>query len=369
MVHGLVDLSCAFLIFRDVATLDMERGTMVLLFLLYNVVAFAGQAPAGLLADRLTWYGPLAALGVAMAALALFIGTKHIIVAIVVIATGNALFHVGAGAQVLQSSGGRSTESGVFVGPGAVGLFVGAWLAGQSGLPNRWIIAGALLLSVPFLLYLSRRLSRRQGDVESLPSPPLPSKALTLALLCAILLLGSVTVRALVGGAVAGSWRGVDTTVLMGLAMAACCGKMLGGFFSDRLGWARTSVTALLLSLPLVTYLVLEPVAAIAGMLIFQMTMPVTLKAVHHLMPERPGLSFGLPCVALIVGSLPGVAGYRFFALVADESQLGSAFFSALAVGLSALLIASALRLLRRIGRASGPAATAVGFDQAETAR
>ena len=75
---------------------------------------------------------------------------------------------------------------------------------------------------------------------------------------------------------------------------------------------------ALLLSLPLVTYLVLEPLAAIVGMVVFQMTMPVTLKAVHHLMPERPGLAFGLPCVALIVGALPGVAGYHLFVWLAS---------------------------------------------------
>lgn len=40
-------------------------------------------------------------------------------------------------------------------------------------------------------------------------------------------------------------------------------------------------------------------------MLVFQMTMPVTLVAVLRVMPARPGLAFGLPCLALVAGALP----------------------------------------------------------------
>jgi hypothetical protein len=44
-------------------------------------------------------------------------------------------------------------------------------------------------------------------------------------------------------------------------------------------------------------------------MLVFQFTMPVTLAAVYLAFPRRPGLAFGLPCLALLLGALPGLTG------------------------------------------------------------
>jgi hypothetical protein len=51
-----------------------------------------------------------------------------------------------------------------------------------------------------------------------------------------------------------------------------------------------------------------SPGSALLGMLLLQSTMPVTLKATHRLMPNRPGLAFGLPCSALFLGGMAGVA-------------------------------------------------------------
>ena len=40
-------------------------------------------------------------------------------------------------------------------------------------------------------------------------------------------------------------------------------------------------------------------------MFLFQMTMPVTLLAIYRVFSNEPGLSFGLPTLALFAGSLP----------------------------------------------------------------
>ena len=44
---------------------------------------------------------------------------------------------------------------------------------------------------------------------------------------------------------------------------------------------------------------------ACCGMMLFQMTMPITLSAVYRMFPGRPGWSFGLCCLALVAGALP----------------------------------------------------------------
>ena len=44
-------------------------------------------------------------------------------------------------------------------------------------------------------------------------------------------------------------------------------------------------------------------------MLAFNMTMPVALVAIAEVLPEDRGFAFGLPCLMLMVGALPALAG------------------------------------------------------------
>ena len=80
-------------------------------------------------------------------------------------------------------------------------------------------------------------------------------------------------------------------------------GKALGGIISDRLGWIETSVGALLISAPLIAFA--GPAGIIAGLFVFQMTMPVTLVAAVKVFPKKPAFAFGLTCLALVGGAIP----------------------------------------------------------------
>ena len=138
---------------------------------------------------------------------------------------------------------------------------------------------------------------------------PRPRDAAPWFVLPAALLLGSVAVRAAIGGLLSGSWQ-TPAFAVFALATAALAGKCIGGLLSDRLGWRSSSVFALLLAAPLVAAGLQRFDAALTGMLVFQFTMPVTLAAVYLALPRRPGLAFGLPCLALLLGALPGLSGW-----------------------------------------------------------
>jgi len=344
IVHALVDAACGFLIFRDLGAGYFDHQTVVYLVLLYNSLAFGGQVPVGLVADRYRNYRTVAILGAGLTAVALLLSPTATVAGIVIVGVGNAMFHVGAGALVLRSSGERSTESGVFVGPGAVGLCAGIWLGGQPQIPCRGVIVVALLLSAPALLQVTKSARLRRKAKLPQVRPTLT----VLVIICAACLLGSVSVRALVGGSVAGTWRGVSLEVMVALAVAACSGKMLGGFVSDRVGWTTLSVSALVLSAPLITLAVGTPAGAVLGMLLFQMTMPVTLKAMHHVLPDRPGLAFGVPCLALIIGAVPGLLGFGY--LLRSWSVVAGLLV------VSTVMIGTGLILLVRVGASGGPA-------------
>jgi FSR family fosmidomycin resistance protein-like MFS transporter len=341
IVHMLVDAAALYVIFTDVSRRGGDAVGILALVVLYNCLAFGGQFLAGLIADRWRCYRGMAVVGAVLVTVALPLAAGATLPGVIVVGVGNALFHVGAGAFVLRESGTRATESGVFVGPGALGVCAGIWL-GLHGVPARFVIVGLLAAGIP-LLWLAAR--RRSGEVTL---PRVRGGTLAVVAIAAVFLLASVFVRSLGGGTVAGAWRGVSEPVMIGLAVAACGGKMVGGFVADRVGWGTSSALALLVSAPLISLLVNDATFALVGMLVFQMTMPVTLKAMHHVLPSRPGLAFGIPCGALLLGALPGLLGYGGL-ISAWPRVLGLTL-------LSAVLVVAGLALVARAGGSVGPA-------------
>jgi MFS transporter, FSR family, fosmidomycin resistance protein len=153
----------------------------------------------------------------------------------------------------------------------------------------------------------------------------------------------SIAIRSTVG--MGDSWQlPKSTTLLIGIPVAAFAGKALGGWLSDRLGWIAVSVVALLASAPLIAWGGAHLYVLLAGLLLFQMTMPVTLAATARAVPGKPATAFGLTTLALVAGALP-----TFFPW--GKAWYGNTLFVIL-IGLSASAVYTALRLLGR------PAAT-----------
>ncbi|MDR1204719.1 MAG: hypothetical protein LBL26_04455, partial [Peptococcaceae bacterium] len=117
--HFLVDFACAFLMFRAAA------GTpdWYLCVLLYNFCAFATQMPLGVLADQWDRNSLFAAIGCVLVGAAF--GLRYFpVAAAVTLGVGNGMFHVGAGVDVLNISEEKSGALGVFVSPGAFGIYL-----------------------------------------------------------------------------------------------------------------------------------------------------------------------------------------------------------------------------------------------------
>ncbi len=299
-IHALVDAASAAVVYTEVAFARLPFDAICHLVILYNVLAFGTQFVVGLVTDYRKAYRWAAAFGTWAMTLAVFAQQYSAVFAVVFAGIGNSLFHVGAGALVLQLSGGRAREAGLFVAPGALGLTMGLWL-GLNAFPWRWSLIPVLVLSGLFVL----KLPAREDGQATLSKRVIASSPL---LACVGLLLASVSIRALVGGVFSGSWR-ESQTAIFALAGLAVAGKALGGVIADRIGWRILSVGALLLSAPFVVFAPGHLAAALLGMFVFQMTMPVTLEAVYVAFPTRPGLAFGLPCLALLLGALPRLTG------------------------------------------------------------
>lgn len=288
--HFWVDFSCALLMFSRLS----GTGEWALCALLYNFCAFALQMPIGLLADRLGRQGRLAALGCGLVTAGWGLAPLPV-AASVTAGLGNACFHVGGGVTILRDGGDRAAPLGIFVSPGAFGIYLGALLGGK--FPGWLSAAGLLLFAVAFLF-----LERRGGETVAPKEAPAPDRNAVAVLVCCFLV---VLLRSYLGMVLSFPWK------TGGWALALTCalvlGKAAGGFLGDRLGMVRGAILSLGLAAVLFC-LSGFPLAGTAAVFLFNMTMPITLWAAARLLP--PGFAFGTLTFALFLGFLPVWLGW-----------------------------------------------------------
>ena len=296
--HCLVDFCCALLLIR----VSASTADTALLYLLYNYCAFALQMPIGLLADRLNRNALLAATGCALTALA-FAFPALPLAAATIAGLGNALFHVGGGVDVLGDSGRKAAALGVYVSPGALGLFFGTML-GKGDFPL--LIGPVLMLAALTAILL---MARRTDTLRASHNAPLSFRGVVRfdVLLPALCLFLVVILRSYAGMTMRFDWKSTGNWALIA-TLAVVLGKCAGGFLMDALG-ARTASLLSLIAAAVLFFFADNPYAGTAAIFLFNMTMPITLWALAQRMPGCKGFSFGLLTFALFLGFVPTALG------------------------------------------------------------
>jgi len=305
LAHFAVDFSCAFLIFSEL------QGSLqwLLCLLLYNFFAFAMQMPLGILADKMRMTKSLAALGCIIIAASPFIAAFPLAFSAIA-GLGNALFHIGAGRDVLIGRNNRFSAVGIFVSPGAAGIFLGT-LAGKVNLIPTLAVSAVLLVfatviffAIPILWDDNRMIIPEQtgsilGEGES--------GKILLFMLGSLFLV--VCLRAYVGMTLSFPWKSAENNVFY-LMAAVVCGKEAGGILADCFGPLKTSFASLILcGILLLFYTV--PLCGIFAVFFFNMTMPITLGGVSNLLKSNPGFAFGILTFGLFVGLIPVLLGAK----------------------------------------------------------
>lgn len=287
--HFGVDFLCARLVLGRCAG---GAGWMTAA-LLYNFCAFALQMPLGVMADRLGTCRKYSAIGAGLVCLgAIPLGNAW---TVLLAGLGNALYHVGGGRETLLFSE-NYKGLGIFVAPGALGILLGGLLRNSP-----WAMAAGLLLlggCGMILAILSKKETPSPREMER--SSPKNLGALGLLFLVVLL-------RSLVGMCSASPWK-TGIWVIIGAALSAL-GKALGGFAADRFG-GRLAGSLSLLAAAALFLLPESPVAGILAGLLFQMSMPITLRDGANRLPGGEGFVFGLMTFALFLGFLPAQMGF-----------------------------------------------------------
>lgn len=328
ILHMFVDGVCAFAMFGTF--LEREQGYVYVL--IYNFCAFALQMPFGVVLDLLNGKHkkdiPFAAacMGVVLTLVGAFTHP-------VVLGIGNALFHIGGGVGTIhedERKGWRGRGLGVFVAPGALGLYLGMCLA-QNGAGIVWLYGAGIFMTlacVGMVCWLRRsgNQAKLADDVgnsriqtravvrvskSSIPDEPVQGVSIGEGVLLAVCSLLVVILRSYIGMAVIFSWK---TTVFAAVisTLAVVFGKATGGFLAAQFGFLRTAVVSL--SAAAVCYLFsgFMP-AGVFALFLFNMTMPITLYLLIRKLPQLPGFSFGFLTFGLFLGFLPTYFGLQIW--------------------------------------------------------
>ena len=295
LAHFCVDFGCAYFIYSRF--LNPWQWTLCLV--LYNFCAFAMQAPLGLLGDRINRNAIYAASGCVIVALSAFL-SKYAVLACIIAGLGNALFHLGGGIDTLNECGEKCGKLGVFVSPGAFGIFFGTKLGRAKTMDFRIVVGGLILAAVLILLMASRKqlLTRSLNVPVSFAGAGDPG--VVPAALCFFLV---VCLRSFAGSSMAFPWKSVGQWALINTC-GVVFGKTAGGFIADRFGAVRSAWMTLGAS-GLLFLFASHPLAGVSAVFLFNMTMPVTLGALGRMLPGVKGFAFGTLTLALFVGLVP----------------------------------------------------------------
>ena len=118
------------------------------------------------------------------------------------------------------------------------------------------------------------------------------------------MLAATVVLRSWLGGQMAFPWKTGWLTLAVVLCVAG--GKALGGILGDRMGWLNTAGITLFLAALCFFSSFEVPGTGLAGALLFNTTMPITLGALARLLgADNCGLAFGITTFSIFVGLIP----------------------------------------------------------------
>lgn len=300
--HALSDCCAGYLVWQlpDEGSWIPVAGML----LLYNVLAFGGQLPAGMWLDRRAEPRVVAVASLLLMALALLLQPWSSLLAVLLAGTGSALFHVAGGSIALQALPARAGGVGVFAAPGVTGLALGGWLAWLQVAATPWLAGGLVLLGVLGWLLLPRH--RAEMAVASRAPLEFDRHDAWMALL-----LLAIGLRSAVWNLVE-LLQGREQELLLAVAVAATFGKLMGGFLADWIGWRRHCLIALTLAIPLLQAGAERIWLFLPGVALLQSATPATLAMMRSFLPGQSGTATGL-CLGLAValGGIPYLMGMQ----------------------------------------------------------
>lgn len=211
---------------------------------------------------------------------------------------------------MLRDGQGRMTSSGIFVSTGALGVSLGT-LTGKASLfyiPILIMIFTSVL--VGWILFSN---SEGKPKSEYIKYNIASNKPFYIIILFAFLI---VLLRGFIGTITPVVWKLNEFLVIIP-SVCAFVGKGTGGILADKFGARRVGTISLLFSIICFIIGVKVVYIGLIGIILFNITMPITLCILASKLPNDLGLAFGISTLGLIIGVIPS-----FFMIVPETYKL-----------------------------------------------
>lgn len=293
LVHFSIEVACFYFLF---SRLVIQDGWW-LFALLYDALAFLPQNVLGFIADKFKKI-PYGAIGCALMLIALLLPFDYL--SLFLIGIGNAFAHVDGAQHTLRGNKGKISPNAIYVGGGAFGVVTGQ-LLGDLHVKLLVLLPISLML-VSILICVAFTLNHTIDEKSSINEYNLHNSIPTLPFLALIII--AVACRSYTSYAIPTAWnKTVVQTVLLFAFMGI--GKILGGVLADNIGYKTTTLISLFLSIPFLIFGDTLMTVSLIGIMLFNMTMPITVGLVVSKFNETPCFAFGITTFSLFVGVTP----------------------------------------------------------------
>ena len=291
-IHFIVEVTC----FYFLTTITHGSNFVWLIPFIYDGLAFVPQAVIGYISDKYPKInmGIIGTVLLLISYLIWILTSANILIPLIIICIGNGMLHVSGAECTLRNSNGKLSHSAIFVGGGSFGVITGKLLAGNI---SHWLIVLFILTMIPFILLADTYTGKDNLRFDYANKKLNPYLVIILAVLVVI-------VRGYMGYGIPTSWnKSVIQTVLLFCIMGV--GKCAGGILSDAYGIRKIGIISTLLAIPFLCFGDNIMIISLIGVMMFSMTMSITLGILVSVLKEKPGLAFGLTTIGLFLGTAP----------------------------------------------------------------
>lgn len=294
-IHFIIEITSFYIV-----SLYTDSNLVWMLALMYDFFAFVPQGLFGYLKDKgFKINSAITGMLLSTISLIMIYFNLNATLVILVLSIGNCMVHIEGAETTLKSSNGKMTPSAIFVSGGSFGVITGKLLA-MYKVPIPIIIVINVLMLIPIFICnrYESEISNKKLESYHFSNKKINSKTIiTLAVFVVI-------VRAYMGYGIPTTWnKTLAQTILLYCSMGI--GKAMGGILIDSIGIKKTALLSTIGSLPFLVFGNNIMTISLIGIMMFSMTMAITLGIIVSELKKYPGVAFGFTTLGLFLGSLP----------------------------------------------------------------
>lgn len=296
LCHFIVDFVCAIFILGKLPYIAKTNSEFITSIIIYNFFAFAFQVPLGYILDKFKNYKYIAIIGLCLIGLCYLINFNNIFILATFVGIGNALFHLEGGVNIYSLSDRKAFLNGLFVAPGALGIFLGTTFHDELIVTYLPIILVIISIALLFLV------QKREIDKELEENKKDDFNNFSIALI--VILIGiSIIVRSIGGSAIIYTWKSGFTLGFI-YTISIVIGKAFGGLLADKFGLLKAALISLTCSAICLILGYNVHIFAYIGILLFNIPMSITLTILENTLIKKIACAVGLNTMFLFIGYL-----------------------------------------------------------------